>query len=373
MYPDVAPTEEPEGFQTLAIDATTSTVGAATTDVQSLIHDSSTSVLCPGYCPDFPGGDSPITTYPFLLHISLTLPWTTIIQGNTLILRSTSCSNIGSNIKNRPGPCTFCRNLENHNVVMGFRHRALDGAPETTPFRFLGPGQMYTAFERHKSAGNRLKLAMLNSRRAIGIRNRHLESWKRLAIAIGQENIPRIQTIIANACRKGSSILGLLDKVKQAGHRHFRSRTFDEHHFQLSFLIHKLGGRTAATIVQNVFGMPSINATKRHIATVALTPSPSVPTKTEVEMNLQIIYPRKLAPLVPPDSGAVRIFGVSMGIDEIKIQERLRWDPHTNMILGVCREHGHHCALEFRSLVQADVLRECLKKNIVHLATEVSS
>ncbi len=30
----------------------------------------------------------------------------------------------------------------------------------------------------------------------------------------------------------------------------------------------------------------------------------------------------------------------SLPIDEIKIQERLRWDAKTNMILGTCREHG---------------------------------
>ncbi len=39
--------------------------------------------------------------------------------------------------------------------------------------------------------------------------------------------------------------------------------------------------------------------------------------------------------------------GMTMPMDEIKLQERLRWDQRTNNILGMCREHGHKCCLEF--------------------------
>lgn len=33
--------------------------------------------------------------------------------------------------------------------------------------------------------------------------------------------------------------------------------------------------------------------------------------------------------------------------DEIATEKRLRWDPKSNMFLGVCREHGHRTSLEF--------------------------
>ena len=61
-----------------------------------------------------------------------------------------------------------------------------------------------------------------------------------------------------------------------------------------------------------------------------------------------------------------------MPIDEIKLQERLRWDPRTNMILGVCREHGGECVLEFRTMTQADHLVANLVSERVHMASEVS-
>ena len=62
---------------------------------------------------------------------------------------------------------------------------------------------------------------------------------------------------------------------------------------------------------------------------------------------------------------------MSIQLDELKVQERLRWDPRTNYILGVCREHGKLCALEFRSMVQADAIADALREKRVHLATEV--
>ena len=60
-----------------------------------------------------------------------------------------------------------------------------------------------------------------------------------------------------------------------------------------------------------------------------------------------------------------------MSIDELKVQGRLRWEPRTDYILGICREHGHECALEFRSLAQADAMADCLKNKKVHFAEEV--
>ena len=124
-----------------------------------------------------------------------------------------------------------------------------------------------------------------------------------------------------------------------------------------------------AKIIQNIFGMPLVNATKHHIMMAALNPSPSVPKKQEVKANLKLIYFNRNFTSI---SENVHIVGMSLGIDEMKIQEHLQWDPRTNMILEVCREHSHQCTLEFRSLAQADMLLECLKRKVIHLVTEVS-
>lgn len=58
--------------------------------------------------------------------------------------------------------------------------------------------------------------------------------------------------------------------------------------------------------------------------------------------------------------------------DELKVEERPRWDDKSNMILGVCREHGKHTSLEFTSKNEAELLIKSIREGDVHLAVEVS-
>ncbi len=60
-------------------------------------------------------------------------------------------------------------------------------------------------------------------------------------------------------------------------------------------------------------------------------------------------------------------------LDELKVEGRLRWDPRSNHILGVCREHGSKTSLEFKSKDEVELLIESLEKKEVHMASEVSN
>jgi hypothetical protein len=63
---------------------------------------------------------------------------------------------------------------------------------------------------------------------------------------------------------------------------------------------------------------------------------------------------------------------MTMLIDEIKLQECLCWDPRTKMVIGVCREHGGECLLEFHTMDQANPLVTNFVSKHVHMASEAS-
>lgn len=130
----------------------------------------------------------------------------------------------------------------------------------------------------------------------------------------------------------------------------------------------KLGGRSTANIAHRNLSIPYIESARRHIRVAPITASPGLPTAREMASNLALCFETRAGAQIIVG----RKIGMTMPIDEIKIQERLRWDSVTNMILGVYREHGHQCSLEFCTIVQADVLQEYLGKKLVHLASEVS-
>ena len=249
---------------------------------------------------------------------------------------------------------------------MGIRHRLLDGTHENTPWAYLTAAEILSLLKKKNRQINTLKLRALNSAMTIGVRNRHLAAWKRLAAAIGREDVPRIRRLMVAQARAGASVFSIIEKIDQAAARQYSPKGYERADFERAFLIYKLGGRSAANIAHKSLGIPSITATKRHIATTPLQASPGFPTQRELTSNLNHCYP---APLTPSNSGVV--LPVAMLLDELKVQERLRLDPLTDAILGICREHGDSCALVFKSIVQADTVADCLRKKIVHFATEV--
>ena len=331
----------------------------------------SLDVRCPGYGLKMPHSQSPFVSYPFLLHSVKTLPWKVEVSDARLSLRSTRCSGVGQVSKKgkeiEPHACHPCSRLHNDTIIMGIRHRLLDGTHENTPWAYLTAAEILSLLKKKTRQINTLKLRALNSAMTIGVRNRHLAAWKRMAAAIGREDVPRIQSLMAAQTRAGTSVFSIIEKVDQAAARQYSPKGYEWADFERAFLIYKLGGRSAANIAHKALGIPSITATKRHIATKPLQASPGFPTQQELTSNLDHCYPS--ASLLPLDSGV--ILPIAMLLDELKVQERLRLDPPTDYILGICREHGDNCALVFKSIVQADAIADCLRKKIIHFATEV--
>ncbi|KAF8874718.1 hypothetical protein CPB84DRAFT_1829332 [Gymnopilus junonius] len=286
---------------------------------------------CPGFHLKFRNEKSAFDEYSFQIHAKKTLPWNLKTKAiafffiQQLVLKGK---------EKTPQPCTSCSMLNDHNIVMGIRHRSeLDNAHDSTPWGFLSPRQMRQALRKKTDENVRLKLYALNDARKIRVRNRHLSAWKRLSMAIGREDIPRIRSLMAAQHRAGSSVFTMLEKIDKAACRAYSPRGYEAADFERAFLIYKLGGRAAADIAHQSLGTPSIDATKRHIITSPIHASSGFPTLPELSSNLAACYPpRANGPdvVVTPR----RIRGMTMEVDELKIQDRLRWDPRSNHILG---------------------------------------
>lgn len=132
--------------------------------------------------------------YLFLLHTKISLPWKVIVDAECLILYSTHCSGIGCTSpkgkETKTLACHTCTRLHDHTMIMGIRHWLLDGSHESTPWAYFMPAEMYMALQRKTQLCRNLKLQALNNAAAIGIRNRHIQAWKRLSMAIGSLDIP---------------------------------------------------------------------------------------------------------------------------------------------------------------------------------------
>lgn len=315
---------------------------------------------CPGYHLQTPSGDPPLIHYPVFLETKLQLPWELEYRDKQIFLRATRCTKYSST---GSGLCTFCRVLASNDVIAGIRERMKHGAPEKTNWSFLSWAHLRDGHVRKNVQIDTMRLDSLNTSRRLLSRARNLEGWKRLVHAISNSNTPRIQVTVGIALKAGSSFKGALKMVDKAARHVYRPRSYQEADYHRAFLIWKLGGAAAARIAHRALGFPSLDTTSRHVMTSHIHGSPQFPHGDELLQNLAVTFEGVPEPDV--------ILGISILADEIKSEERLRWDADTNMILGLCREHSADCVVEFHSMAQADFILSQLQAKKVHLASEV--
>lgn len=108
---------------------------------------------------------------------------------------------------------------------------------------------------------------------------------------------------------------------------------------------------------------------KMHINPLRL--SPGYPTMEKMIFNLGVCFQPEET-ISADDSVEIALMIL---IDELKAEECLCWEQHTNMILGVCHEHENRVSLEFCSMAEVDMLLAALTSKDpsqqVHIATEV--
>ncbi|KAJ6608544.1 hypothetical protein B0H10DRAFT_1955319 [Mycena sp. CBHHK59/15] len=169
-----------------------------------------------------------------------------------------------------------------------------------------------------------------------------------ICLAVSKGDIPRIHSITSNHFENGGSIFSLMEKLGRAVNHAFQDQSYTLADHQRLYLFLKLGGTAAAELAHRTMGLPSINAAKRHIASVPLIASPKGPTMDEMTHNLKVSYPSPHPKPLDRSRGP----GFQMMIDEIKVEARMRWYAPLNQILGICREHSKVYELEFRNAAQ---------------------
>ncbi|KAH9925086.1 hypothetical protein B0H21DRAFT_700940 [Amylocystis lapponica] len=333
---------------------------------------------CPGLKLDIPDGTTPHSVYPTALHDKLSLPWDILISRSGLFAISHRCSQVFDPdlpLFRNQAICMHCRALYDHDLLMGIRSRMFTGCHENTSLAYLSFSQISDIVHRKVAETNKLKLTGLNLGRSLVTKTAAMNNANRIIMAISQGKIPRVHIVLSVARRNGAGLSGILDKLQLASVRVYQPRSYDEADFHRMALFSKLGGARLARIAQHSCNLPSIRTTNRRLNIHPLTPSPGYPTADEMFANMTASFPRDDV-AEATRIGPRREVPMSMFVDELKLEERLRWDPSRNKILGVCREHGHQVSLDFRSMAEADVLLDALTHEDpakqVHLATEAT-
>lgn len=129
-----------------------------------------------------------------------------------------------------------------------------------------------------------------------------------------------------------------------------------------SILFLQLGGSRVASLAHRTLGLPGVSTVRQNSLVTPLIASAGTLTKAQIQRNIQLAF---------ENADVTGSYGYVLMIDEIAIEQRTRWDPTNNSILGVCREHSAHINLDFCSINDVKILFREILEGKSHYAKEV--
>ncbi|THV03775.1 hypothetical protein K435DRAFT_791520 [Dendrothele bispora CBS 962.96] len=109
-------------------------------------------------------------------------------------------------------------------------------------------------------------------------------------------------------------------------------------------------------MAHRMLGLPGMTMLRAHSTIPPLIASPAFPIASDIIRNLEALFSGPFGELLRSGGDTTNIWNIVIMFDEIAVEKRLRWDPKTNHVLGMCREHG--TALELNTDEDVDVLVE---------------
>lgn len=324
--------------------------------------------ICGGIHVPLPPGVAAYTAYPLGLQTRLAYPWEPIFDQGQLRLRAHGCRQLLP-ASESDQPCAPCRALEINPKYVGLKDRLTNGVNENSPYVYHGIDGLIEIARRKDEKLEVARLARWNAGRTIERRDRALADYKKLVIAIGHHDVPRIRQLVETARKQGASAQAICALIERAADGLYHAKSFDEKDNLVAYLMSVLGGPRAVRLAQRVFGGPSATTIRQQNMIKSLKISPSAPTTDEVLHNIDVCFADG-GPL-EYDAAAAASQGYVLLVDEIKVESRLRYDKAHNVILGCCREHSDASALEYNTIDDARMLEMQIEKGRVHRAVEV--
>jgi len=322
----------------------------------------STSASCTGIIVNIPPGMSTHSAYPFGLHDELGDPWDYSVVAGQLTLRARGCRK-----KPRPGKdkCVDCNGLSQNPTLQGVLDRIEFGVHENSRLAYHGVGGLVKIVRKRTAQVNSLRLQKLNDSRKLMGKVTALDNHKEWIMAISSSKVERVDRLIRNGLKRRLGIRSMIDMLENAAKKVYRPKNYSEEDMLHGLLFWRLGGGRVAEFAHSL-DLPSLRTLRRNTIVSPIIASAAFPTVLEIQQNTHACI-GSIADLLRDTSLVHQI----LMFDELKVEERLRWDDKTNMIQGVCREHGKVASLEYTSRHEVDLLFDMLEQEEVHFSTNV--
>ena len=347
-------------------DVPTVTLTPGSNEHQQPVNRTGMKQRCHGIRIDLPPGKSPHMSYPFGIHDELGDPWDYAVTGGVLVLRSKHCIGSMGCLTAHNKRCQNCTTLSKTSNLQGVLQRLETGVHENTPLAYHSIGGLVTLVRRKQGEIKALRLRKLNDAQKLAGKAVAIDDLKRWVMAVGSGKVERVDRLVrVNLAKKGGT-RNLLDLYDRAAQQVYHPKGYTEEDELRGLLLWRLGGARIAGIAHRALNLPSLSTLRRRSIIPRLLVSPSMPTISEVTTNVLACF-ESISDILQHE----RVVHQVLMLDELKVEERPRFDDESNNIIGPCREHGKRTSLEYNSEKEVDLLLDAIQKGEVHLATEV--
>ncbi|KAH9922494.1 uncharacterized protein B0H18DRAFT_1212572 [Fomitopsis serialis] len=284
-------------------------------------------------------------TYPYHQHALREYPWepVSIENGEWFRLRAKDCAR--STIS-KDGCCTACQMIPASERYRKFLDRAIS-ASDYTPWEYLNYRQIVALCKKIVSENRLLRLKSRNADRNLSRLRGKINDHQRLVTLLANHDVKRLHHLLSVALRKGASPKALIAQIERAITGLYSDRAhFEERDIDIAFLVKALGGPRLLYALSKSHGLASVSTTNRKQKIPELLPSISIPSRQDAKTNYtSFCNPSRKPP--PPRYGASNDFaGLIVMIDGVSLEERCRYLPSSNAIVGLSREDAHKVSVQ---------------------------
>ncbi|KAH9016455.1 hypothetical protein EDB84DRAFT_1590111 [Lactarius hengduanensis] len=233
----------------------------------------------------------------------------------------------------------------------GILTRIKNGIHENTNYAYQPIGGLIEVLRKKNALLDGLRFKQLSTSRTLATWARTVGQYEQLVMAMSEGSVNRLDALLRAGLNRGLGVRGMMELLDRARKGLYKPKNFTEEEMSRGLLFLWLGGARVARLAHQTLGAPSLS-TLRHRSNA-------------------ILLQASLSPSFQNSRGNAGC-GYTLMIDEIKVEERMRWDPTTNRILGLCREHTEHVGLEFCSMSDARALVHGILVGEIHHASEAT-
>ncbi|KAF8218166.1 hypothetical protein K438DRAFT_1901061 [Mycena galopus ATCC 62051] len=293
---------------------------------------------CPGYRVDW-DIDNFWDTYPFQKHGCRSKHCVNydFISFHPTTIRSNSCLGEAPNVDM---PCSRCCGSATEINIL--KERASRPFDKLHAEEDLNNMQLREKLSAAKEDINQLKLKNLNITDSLNTAQEHLADFTDVYRLIGENQVPALHRIFANASREGWGINKLRKQIQLAIEGKYKARNYTEYEIDLVILLYELGGAgTVHAMNHSIFVLPSLRTIQPHRRLHKISPSVNGLKFSEISKNISTLFGSQ----VEFDDGTKTtespptLCGHMLSFNELAIDRRIDYMTETDEMGGFCVEH----------------------------------